>query len=372
MNRRDMLGMLMGVAATPLAAPARAQSAWQSSASGDAHPFAVLEPSWAAWKATYLNAEGRVVDDYQEGASHSESQGYGLYLAVRFNDMETFRLIYSWTENNLAIRPDGLLAWRWKEQSSPHVEDTNNASDGDLFYAWALMKGADQFDLPEARDRAQQIAKALEKLCHDTEIRTENQVIGQETLLLPGAEGFVRSTQVIYNPSYWMPRLMTELAQTFSCPKLYTAVYAGLNRLGTIAASGLAPDWTAFQAEGWTLPPAGFSSNAGYEAMRVPLYLCMSGMQSHPMVSRFREVYRTAMSGDDPMAPTVMTTQGEIIERSPHPGYAAIAGLTNCAISPADGPLIPLFSVDQPYYPATLHLFVLIAQIEGYPACIPI
>ena len=125
--------MLMVFAVGPIAAPAFAQSAKQSPGIGDEHPFAVLEPSWEAWKKAYLNPEGRVVDNYQEGASHSESQGYGLYLAVRFNDMDTFRLIYAWTENNLALRPDGLLAWRWKEDSAPHVEDTNNASDGDFF-----------------------------------------------------------------------------------------------------------------------------------------------------------------------------------------------------------------------------------------------
>lgn len=370
MNRRDVLLRMLVSAAVARASVSSAQT---TSSLGDSESkLAALKPSWTAWKSSFLTSEGRVVDNYQEGASHSESQGYGLYLALRFGDIDAFKSIYTWTESNLALRSDGLLAWRWKEDDSPHVVDTNNASDGDIFYAWSLMRGAERFNLPDAQERARQIAKSLEALCVDNSMGLPGLPVTTETLLLPGADGFIRGEEKIYNPSYWMPKFMMELGQFFSCPKLYSALYAGLNRLDAIAKTGLCPDWTAFNNGTWDVAPTGFSANAGYEAMRVPLYLCMSGMSGHPIVAQFRNAYRKAMEGSELAAPTVMSLNGDVIERSPHAGYAAIAGLVNCAVSPVDGPLIPLFTANQPYYPATLHMFALIAQIEGYPACIPI
>ena len=95
-----------------------------------AHP---LMSSWEVWKAAFLEADGRVVDSLQMGASHSESQGYGLLLAASVGDGVAFDLIDRWTMANLAVRSDSLFAWRWLPADPAGVPDRNNASDGDLF-----------------------------------------------------------------------------------------------------------------------------------------------------------------------------------------------------------------------------------------------
>lgn len=364
MNRRGLICASLSMIPAGLGLMPRGAQAQ----TGAAPTLAPLNAAWQAWKAANLTADGRVVDAYQEGASHSESQGYGLYLATRFGDGDAFRRIYTWTESNLAIRGDGLLAWRWRAEATPPVEDLNNASDGDLFYAWALAAGAEPFGLPEARGRAAAIAAALDEVC----LRPLPAEPGA-LLMLPGAEGFDRPEGVIFNPSYWMPRLMAELGTEFDRPRLVQAAEAAQRQLGTFAARGLAPDWALATEAGWQPPPATFSANAGYEAMRLPLYLCLSGQAGHPLVARFAAAYAAAMAGGD-ATPTVMDAlTGAVQERSPHSGYAAIAGLARCAAPAAGTGLpIPLFTIDQPYYPATLHLFVLIAQLEGFPACVPI
>lgn len=358
MNRRDLLcgmatlGLLLG------GIPARAQTAIGPA---DLTP---LLPSWAAWKAAYLQADGRVVDAYGGGASHSESQGYGLYLSVQFKDAEAFRAIYLWTEGNLAIRPDGLLAWRWRPDTTPPVPDTNNASDGDVFYAWALTKGAALFDMPECEGRAAAIVNGLVGAC----LPAVPADAGRR-LLLPAADGFVRAEGTIFNASYWMPQLLSDLAMAFSAPDLQRAADDGVARLADMAEQGLPPDWMLATPTGWSPPPEGFSTNTGYEAMRIPLYLCLSGLAAHPMVARFRDAY-IAAAGDGTGTPTVFDHQtGAVVERSPNVGYAALAGLTSCATSQRPALPIPLFTTDQPYYPATLHLFVLIAQLRGFPQC---
>ncbi len=354
MRRRDLLAGAGSLGFLSLASGSWAQT----------DDMAALSKSWEAWKTAYLQDDGRIVDAFSEGASHSESQGYGLYLAVQFKDIEAFRAIYLWTEGNLALRRDGLLAWRWHPDTTPPVPDMNNASDGDIFYGWALMKGAAIFDMPECRARAASIVDGIARVC----LPQPPSDAGRR-LLLPGSEGFVRTEGTIFNASYWMPQLMNDLATAFAKPELQRAADDGVARLAELAVVGLPPDWMMSTPAGWTPPPAGFSPNTGYEAMRVPLYLCLSGLSGHPMVARFRDAYlATAGQGDG--TPTVFDSQsGEVIERSPNVGYAALAGLATCAALQGAALPIPLFTTEQPYYPATLHLFVLIAQLQGFPQC---
>ena len=70
--------------------------------------------AWSAWKAAYLTEVGRVIDDGNNQISHSEGQAYGLLLAQAFGDREAFGHIEAWTQNTLAVRPDGLMAWKWQ------------------------------------------------------------------------------------------------------------------------------------------------------------------------------------------------------------------------------------------------------------------
>jgi len=62
-----------------------------------------------------------------------------------------------------------------------------------------------------------------------------------------------------------------------------------------------------------------------------------------------------------------------VIESSAHVGYGAVAALVTCVATSAQGSEIPFYrTVDQAYYPATLHLMALIAQITAAPECVPI
>ena len=139
MNRRHFLSML-GAAPTLAAMGGQGASAQGLLNSEDLAQQAAAV--WQAWKGAYLQPSGRVVDGLQQNASHSEGQGYGAVLAVEFADQEALTRILDWTEANLALRGDSLLAWRYLPDASNPVPDLNNASDGDLFYAWALVRAA--------------------------------------------------------------------------------------------------------------------------------------------------------------------------------------------------------------------------------------
>lgn len=354
MNRRSILA----------AAAAALLAGRQAGARTDdpAHP---LQPAWWAWKSACLAPEGRVVDGFQGGASHSEGQGYGMALACAFGDRGAFEAMHRWTERNLALRPDALLAWRWLPDAATPVPDRNNASDGDLFYAWALTRGALLFGAPEFGRRAAAIAADLASACI-----TPHPDGSGRLLFLPAATGFARDGGAIVNPSYYFPRAMRELAAAHGIAPLARAADDGVALIAGLAAVGLVPDWILVTASG-AGPAPGPSANTGYEALRVPLFLLWSGLGGHPAVARHAAA---AAAGAVPGAtPTVLDpATGAVIESSAHPGYAAIAALALCAGVTVPGSAIPPFTTNQPYYPATLHLMTLLAQNEGYPRCLPI
>ena len=66
-----------------------------------------------------------------------------------------------WTETELLIRDDGLAAWRWEPDADPHVTDPNNATDGDILIAWALVEAAERFGETAYRAPAGRIADAI-------------------------------------------------------------------------------------------------------------------------------------------------------------------------------------------------------------------
>ena len=197
-----------------------------------------------------------------------------------FDDTEAFAKMFQWTERNLAIRSDPLLAWRWLPDAVNAVPDRNNASDGDLFYAWALVRAAARFEDRAYMTRAKEIAQALAATC----IVPMPGASGR-TLLLPAQFGFNKETHVTINPSYYMPLAMREVAAVTGVSELAICAQHGEAFLDQLAQDGLVPDWVDVSADGITASEA-LSANTGYEAMRVPLFLTWSRSPRHLAVRR--------------------------------------------------------------------------------------
>ena len=287
-----------------------------------------------------------------------------MFLAAECGDLDAFRRMADWTEANLAIRTDNLLAWRWMPDLPERVTDLNNASDGDLFYAWALLRGADRFGDSRWRDRAAGVAADLARKCLASRPDRPDRPV-----LLPAQHGFVKEGSLILNPSYMMPRALREVAAGTGQTALARAGETGVALMREIAAGGLVPDWVRI-GQGGLSPAPGFSANAGYEAIRVPLFLAWSGERDHPALRRAAIAYARAPQGQ---AATVLDARtGAIVALSSEPGYRAVSALAGCVTSDMRGASIPSFRPSQAYYPATLHLFALIAQYHHYPGCVPL
>lgn len=364
MNRRHFLS-LMG--ATPAFAAAGMNGASAQSFLTTSDLAETAAPVWEAWKASYLQPDGRVVDGLQQNASHSEGQGYGAVLATEFNDHDAFRRILSWAEARLAIRGDGLMAWRYLPEENDPVPDMNNASDGDLFMAWALVRAAQRFNDRTYLARARQTAEALAELCILPSLYSPSELI-----FLPAAQGFVHEDRIVFNPSYVMPLAMREVAAATGVIELARAAQNAETIFLRLAGTSPVPDWMQDTVDGMTVTQD-FSANTGYEAMRVPLYMVWSGLNRHPAVTQMVRIYDRTVQAGVPVPTIIDPLSGTVLEASNDPGYRALAALVSCAGGSGEvGSLMPPFDPNQPYYPATLHMFAMIAANQVTPECVPI
>lgn len=374
MNRRMALRQIATLASVfsgflPLQALAQSSA----DAAVFSSPRNPLAAPWASWKAAYLSADGRVVDAMQQGASHSESQGYGLLLAALFGDTATFDMIFDWTEDNLAIRSDALLAWRWLPADNGGVPDLNNASDGDLFYCWALVMRGQREGNVVMLDRARAIASDLVAKC----VVNSPDNSGR-SLLLPAAQGFSENGSVDINLSYYMPLAMREVARATDTPLLAKCAADGIEIMRMLASEGPMPDWIGVGPYGLFVSEKQSDRN-GYEAMRVALFLIWSDNADHPAVAAQLAAYRAAATREriklaGGKSVTVFDRRsGAVLETSSHVGYGALPALMECIQTKGTGSTIPFYRTnDQAYYPATLHLMALIVQITATPECVPI
>ena len=329
-----------------------------------------LQGSWLAWKKKFLLDNGRVVDAYQQLSSHSEGQGYGMVLSALMNDLDTCKKIYAWTLENLAIRSDNLLAWRWMPDTTDPVLDLNNSSDGDLFFAWGCILAKQRFSTNDFNLTAQMIVQDLIKKCVRSDPSNSNRI-----LLLPGADGFEKPEGITYNPSYPMPRALTELSSALNEPILDKLAFDSLDILSDIAALGATPDWLVINESGFA-QRSQFNYVSGYDALRVPLFLVWSDEASHPALLSHRNLYQTdkKTSNSFPVVFDIIT--GKAQSFSDDIGYRAIVSYFDCMVNKSSfnsnktKTMLPYYK-NQPYFPATLHMMALLSQIERYDVCTP-
>lgn len=235
-----------------------------------------LEASeWVLFRNRYMQPDGRVVDTANGGVSHTEGQGWAMLCAERAGDRASFDLLLSWTNRTLARRGDNLFAWRYRPEAG--VDDPNNATDGDLMIAWALLRAGQRWREPAYTGQGAAIGRDV--------LRLLARQVGEEVLLLPGAAGFEQRDHVVVNPSYYAFPAFRALAQAVPDP-LWLRIAAdglGLLRRARFGRWGLTADWVAVPRTGGRPTPApGWPPRFSYDAVRVPLYLAWAGMAREP------------------------------------------------------------------------------------------
>ena len=353
--------LLAAIVAVGLVGPSWAQS----SPSADYITEDYMGGAWLFYKSQFVH-DGRVVDDANGNVSHSEGQGYGMLLAVAANDQRTFEQSWEWTLENL-IRPRnhdkvGLAAWRWDPSASPHVADMNNATDGDLLIAWALLRAYKRWGNIDDFDHAKAIAAAIATSAVES--------AGTSTILLPGENGF-DSDDVddgpVVNLSYWVFPDIAELEvfKDIFPSKALIATGMSLLRKAAVGPSKLPSDWTSLAGDN-PVPADKYPQTFGYNAIRIPLYLAWyAGTDRHLL-----DPYLQLWDGERPQVGVIDLQSGKQSAPMNDAGYLAVADLVLCSADrhPADLPG-KNFTLTH-YYPSTLDMLSLLAMVERYPQCL--
>ncbi|MCJ2082089.1 glycosyl hydrolase family 8 [Methylobacterium sp. J-090] len=269
----------------------------------------------------FVTAEGRVVDDYNGGISHSEGQGYGMLAAALSGNREAFDRIWSWTRDTLFVREDGLAAWRWDPHAEPHVTDRNNATDGDLLIAWALIEGGERWHgsyAAEGRRIADAVAQRMVF------------AVGPKRFLRPAAVGFGaedRADGPVVNLSYWVFPALVRLAAADPAGPWTKLIDGGLDLLeaSRFGPARLPSDWIS--VAGSPSPSEREPARFGYDAVRIPLYLAWAFPREDARLQGFSTVLAEGhpqvidlLTGAplEPFGGTGFSVLGEVIARAEH------------------------------------------------------
>jgi endoglucanase len=320
-----------------------------------------LENAWTLYKRRFIR-EGRVIDDVNR-ISHSEGQGYAMLMAAKAGDRAGFEEIWQWTKRELYIHASGLAAWKWDERSVPKVVDKNNASDGDILIAWALVESSDRWGTLEHREAARDIIRAVGK-GNIAQVPTG-------PALLPGRVGFSPDDHPdgqVLNLSYWVFPAFERL-RTLEPSIDWAAIQAtGLellrgSRFGPLR---LPADWISI-GSGHPVPAKAFPAKFSYNAIRIPLYLAWAKITQPDLMRPFAGLWNNELN----LGPfEVDLSSGSALQTFGGTGFKAVVAAAKCALHRER--VHPSLRKVEPdtYYATTLHILSLIAIQERYPECL--
>jgi endo-1,4-beta-D-glucanase Y len=320
-----------------------------------------LDPQlWDQYRSRFITADGRVIDKDNDpkGVTHTEGQGYGMLLAEAVGDRTRFDQLWQWTQSHLR-RPDGLFSWKFAACGTQEdcVADKNNASDGDILIAWALLRAGQDWGQADYVAAARDIAKSV----------SDNLIVslGEDTLLLPAVEGFSKDAGVVVNLSYWVFPAFNAFTAAFKDP-LWGRLSENAPTLLREARFGkwqLPPDWLQL-GDGPARPADGFPPRFSFDAVRIPLYLVWGGIADKETLGPFLSFWSAPSPQGVPAWVDLKTDA--VAPYAWSAGVASIAQVTEHATH-ADGEAtakLPTPGPQDGYFSWSLSLLARIAETE--------
>ena len=230
---------------------------------------------WRLYQSRFITPEGRVVDTGNGGISHSEGQGYGMLLAVAYDDAAQFERLWRWTESHLQVRDDrsvrlALAARCADRRGGRRPQQRGRRRPADRLGAGARRARA-------GRSRATAPRRARSRATSWTSSAVE---AGGRRLLLPGPAGLRPRRRRDGQPVLLdLPGLRASSRRSrprrpgrSSTPRGVALLRAA--RFGRLAAAArLADARPSRRARRRRFPPI-----FGYNAIRIPLHLVWGGI----------------------------------------------------------------------------------------------
>ncbi len=351
------MALLAGMAGVVPAAVAAPAGQW---------PTPALQKEWTAFLRRYMGPDGRIIDTANGGISHTEGQGYGMLLATYFNDRANFELMRNWTETTLRHSSDHLHAWAYKPYDVQPVSDDNNATDGDIYIAWALLRGGAEWHDPS-------YTQAGIDIIHDILAACIVDYHGIK-LLLPGAKGFERQSDYVVNLSYYAFDALRAFSRAVPDPTWAKLETDGVTLLqaARFGQWHLPPDWLLVTSDGGIRAADGWPARFSWDALRIPMHLAWAGMQVPPIDSAVHFWTSPTFAVHPPAWVDLKTNQ--VPTYAGHAGVRAIMELSQARLNPAGArPAMPTVAQAPDYYAAALVLLSDIAMNDPPepPAVVP-
>jgi endoglucanase len=309
------------------------------------------QQNWQEFRRRFMEPDGRVIDTANGRVSHSEGQGWALLLAAGHGDRASFDRVLHWTQKTLRRRTDTLFSWRYRPGATPPVDDPNNATDGDLYIAWALLRAAERWRDPALQAAGVAIGRDILRLL-------PREAAGQ-LVLLPGMQGFETATELVVNPSYFVFPAYAALARAVPDPRWNRLALDGLGilRQARFGRWGLPPDWLTVRRAGGPLAlPSRWPPRFSFDAVRIPLLLAWAGHGAEPAVAAARAFWSDPAQAGPPAWADLATDAVAGFPASP--GVRAIASLAAAAATLGLPVAIPSVQAAADYYAAALILLV--------------
>jgi len=327
--------------------------AWNQWNEVELTPF---QKNWATYKTQFIDA-GRVIDTGNQDISHSEGQGYGLLFAVFADDKKQFKKIWKWTQQTLQ-RDDQLFSWQYTPSKNGKcdkacITDPNNATDGDILIAWALLEAHKKWGTQAYLKQANAIL---------TPIKTKLVInsFGYQ-LILPGEIGFKQPNGSIQvNLSYWVFPALNLFSEVTNDPIWDELYQSGLTlmEIARFTDWQLPSDWAIISENGITLDGA-LSSDYGYNACRLPIYLMLAEDKNKTLIDPFIAFWSQEM-----VPATINLETGELAEYGYNSGMQAIAKATQSIVN-RQATALPEIDDTTDYYSASLILLSQLALLKS-------
>jgi endoglucanase len=256
----------------------------------------------------------------------------------------------------LQRRDNALFSWRFDPaDGKTPVSDPNDASDGDILIAWALIRAGNRWNEPEYRQVA---LRVLTDIRRKLLVNTSGRLV-----LLPGAAGFKEKDGVTVNPSYYVYPALKEFEKVQPSPQWQRLRRDGLALLAEARFGrwGLTPDWIDVDRKGGVQPAAKFPARFGFDAIRIPLYLVWGGEATPERLASYLDFWNDY--GRKPAPAWTDVKDNSVAPFAGSTGFQAITQLARGFAQPEPPPL-PTIADNDDYYAASLTLLAAIAQRE--------
>lgn len=309
---------------------------------------AASSDGWSSFKSRFMTSDGRIQDTGNNNVSHTEGQGYAMLMAVWYNDRSSFDSLWRWTQQHLKNPQNGLFYWKYNPTAANPVADKNNASDGDVLIAWALLKAGQKWQNPAYLQASQNIQKAIV----DRDVIT----FSGHTVMLPGSQGFNKTSYVVLNPSYFLFPAWRDFAASSHLRVWTDLIDSGMDLLAKMrfGDAGLPVDWVALNTDGSVAPATAWPPRFSYDAIRVPLYLYWYDPQSLQLVP-FQRYWMNFSRLQTPAWIDVMSNN-----KAPYNMAGGLLAVRDLTLNQS-GYLSDRLDDNEDYYSSSLHLLTWLA-----------